>query len=110
MANQDDLKRVVQKDGKPLMISRYGARIMEIGGRLYLVAATPNELAAAMARNPTLAQGRDTATIEHDLIQQRAGRPFCSYNGTDCDPHNGCTDCEIVWLGGGILDCACQHS
>jgi hypothetical protein len=62
---------LLQKDGK--MISRYGARIMEIGSRLYLVAATPNELATAMAQDPTLARGRDMATIEHDSFNSVRG-------------------------------------
>jgi hypothetical protein len=110
MTDQEDLRRVVQKGGKPLMISRYGARIMDIGGTLYLVAATPKELATAMAQNPAVARGRTIETIEYDLIQQRSGRAFCSYDGTDCAEHNGCTDCELIWLGGGVLDCACQHS
>ena len=47
--DQERLKLVVQKDPRPLMISRFGAKIMEIGGVWYLVAATPKELATASA-------------------------------------------------------------
>jgi hypothetical protein len=49
--DDNDLERVMRRNGRPVMLAPYGAKIMEIGGSTYLVAATPDELAHAMWRS-----------------------------------------------------------
>jgi hypothetical protein len=60
-------------DGKPMAISRFGWKIIEIEGRKYLAAATPNELLAALANKTEPA----LVALREQLLR-RDFRPFCS--------------------------------
>src|SRR5438128_1135185 len=88
--NEEDLSRVERIGGRPVIVSRFGLKLMELDGRIYLVAATPDELADAISRDPALRQGRGREEIRQRLLDERSvGRPACYFDGTNCVPYNG---------------------
>jgi hypothetical protein len=100
------LKTVEHTDGKPITLSRYGYRVMEIGGKNYLVAATLDELASQLA----LYEDRDIEIIRAELAN--TSLPGCHSNGDrgagNCYPVNGCRRCGEEAIGNGYYRCFCR--
>jgi hypothetical protein len=84
---------------------------MDLAGEKYAVAMTPDELAEVYFADPDRRAGRTFQQIRREIEERGAvGRPACFYDGESCTPYNGCTSCTLHFLGGGVYDCACDHS
>jgi hypothetical protein len=93
-------------DRRPLTISRYGWKIIEIEGRKYLAAATPDELLAALANKTEPA----LVALREQLLRGDF-RPFCSSTGPgECQAHYNCSHCTEHYLGSGEYLCTCDDS
>jgi hypothetical protein len=100
------LREVTQgPDGKPMTISRYGWKIIQIEGRKYLAAATPDELITALANRTEPA----LVALREQLLRGGDFKPFCSSIGPgECQAHYNCSHCTEHYLGGGEYICTCD--
>ena len=86
------VKDVEEKDGRPIVISRYGFKVEIINGKKYLVAATEQEYDEARARlgMPKSAVGR------------------CSIQDSGQCISEGCTGTCEPKISGGLAFCYCK--
>lgn len=97
------LEAVEHADGKPIVISRFGYRIVAWGDKKYVVAATPHELAEQIA----LHEKRPVSEVLAE-VNRRMDVPACGGVGPfQCFGYNGCTKCRAVYIGNGYYDCVC---
>lgn len=79
-------------DGTPVLVTRWGYTIVEIGGKKYLAAASPEETRKAVTEK----FGRD------------AGPAYCLGGNTGCIRGSCTHSCQPTHLGGGNWVCLCQ--
>lgn len=96
----------VERDetGAPLIVSRYGYVIKEIGGKSYVVAAMPEEIAEI----ESIRSNTEKSLILSRLKDEKAKR--CLTLGlADCRPLNGCISCDRSYGVGRASYCYCHQ-
>lgn len=94
MAAKDDvealLREVVKENGRPVVLSRYGFKIVELDGRKYMMAMTKEEFDNFVDRSG--ATPKDGFCIVDDYAH--------------CYPQGGCRGCTLI-ASGGHWGCIC---
>jgi hypothetical protein len=86
------VKDVVKKDGRPVVISRYGFKVEEINEEKYLMAATEQEYNEALAR----------------LAKTKSAAGHCSMQDSGECFSEGCTGTCEPKISGGHAFCDCD--
>ena len=86
------LKEVVKKDGRPVVISRYGFKVTVVNGQKYLTAATEQEYNEARAK-----LGLTSSAVGH-----------CSMQDSGECLSDGCTGTCVPKISGGHAFCDCK--
>lgn len=106
-AELEQLLSEVEKDedGNLIILSKFGFRIVELGGRKYVAASSFDELVEAVAKrgDENVEQARQRLTASYTV------GPWCQVAGPvyNCYPQQGCFACTKVYIGGGAWNCIC---
>lgn len=100
----------VEKDehGRPIVLSHYGFKIMEVNAKKYVVAMTVSDLAERMAA----ASNRLKADVIAEIEQAQAAGKWClTADAVDnCYVQGGCTSCYKKYFGGAHWTCLCNDA